>query len=310
MDQVAPGASGPSAFSLASFSELLLPCLDAVGAASVIEVGAFEGEFTRDLLAWASRAGATVTAIDPDPRPGLLDLSDRHPELELVVRPSHAALADLPPADAVFIDGDHNHFTVLGELRLIAASARGAEMPLIALHDVCWPHGRRDGYYAPERIPAERRQPLAHDVLLAPGCAGTALAGLRCECAAEREGGAENGVLTAVEDLMGEIEGLRLAVVPMFFGLGVLWPEDAPWASSIAEIVEPWNRNPILQRLETDRLEHIVDRFKLEQQEVLLRSLVNSRAFALAETVSRLRQGGRPVFSRGEVRRVLGEGSD
>ena len=32
---------------------------------------------------------------------------------------------------------------------------------MLVLHDVLWPYGRRDLYYAPERIPAEFRQPYA-----------------------------------------------------------------------------------------------------------------------------------------------------
>ncbi len=133
-------------------------------------------------------------------------------------------------ADAVIIDGDHNYYTVSEELRLIEESAREATLPLIALHDVCWPHARRDTYYAPERIPPEQRQPLARDAMVAPGEPGVASSGLRYAWAAEREGGPRNGVLTAIEDFMGEREGLRLALVPAYFGLGLLWAEEAPWA--------------------------------------------------------------------------------
>ena len=35
----------------------------------------------------------------------------------------------------------------------------GEPLPVLILHDVCWPYGRRDLYYAPERIPEEFRQP-------------------------------------------------------------------------------------------------------------------------------------------------------
>ena len=300
----------PSASSLASFTELLMPCLDAVEAASLVEVGAFQGEFTRDLLAWADSRGAHVTAIDPEPRPELTELSDGHGGLQLAREPSLSVLGELPPADALFIDGDHNYFTVLGELRLIAERAQAAAMPFIALHDVCWPHARRDTYYVPERIPQSHRQQLAHDVRLAPGVVGAAQTGLHFDWAAEREGGSRNGVLTAVEDFMDEIRGLRFALIPVFFGLGVLWPEDASWSGTVANLLEPWDRSPILARLEAARLAQMSDRIKLDQQEAVLRSLLNSRAFAVAEGVSKLRQGGDPAFSREQVRRVLGDEPD
>jgi hypothetical protein len=301
------GASEHPDFSLANFAEIIFPCLDAVAPGSVVEVGAFQGDFTRELLAWARGSGAAITAIDPEPPPELLALSEAHPELDLIREPSHQALPRLPGADVVVIDGDHNHFTVSEELRLIADGAGAEPLPLILFHDVCWPHARRDSYYVPERIPAEHRQPLARDAFIAPGEPGVASAGLLFPVAAAREGGPRNGVLTAIEDFLSEREGLRLAIVPAFFGLGVLWPEAAPFAETIERIVGPFDRSPMLERMEADRVARIVDRARLEQQEVLLRSFLNSRAFSMAERVSGLRQRGEPVFSRERVRRALGE---
>jgi hypothetical protein len=51
----------------------------------------------------------------------------------------------------------------------------------------------------------------------------------------------------------------------------------------------------------------MVDRVLMDQQQALLRSFLHSRAFRWAERLSRLRQGGQPVFSRERVRQVLGE---
>jgi Methyltransferase domain len=301
------GASRADDYSLAIFSEILFRCLEAVQARSVVEIGAFRGEFTKELLAWGRGSGARITAIEPEPPPELLELRERQPDLELIRGTSLEALPELSPADAVIIDGDHNHYTVSRELDLIAERAPGDSLPLIAFHDVCWPHGRRDSYYAPQRIPDEHRQPLARDVLLAPGEPGAARAGIFFPCAAREEGGPGNGVLTAIEDFMEARESLRLAIVPVFFGLGLLWREDAPWAPELADLVSPWDRNPLLERLEADRLEHIVDRYDLDRQRELLRSLLDSRAFAVAERLSSLRQGGRPVFSREAVSRLIGD---
>ena len=101
-------------------------------------------------------------------------------------------------------------------------------------------------------------------------------------------------MLTAVEDFMrGARTGLRFALVPAFFGLGVLWPEEAPWADAIVRDRRALDRNPLLERLEATRVADIVDRFRLDQQEALLRSLLNSRAFAVAERLSRAQAEGR-----------------
>jgi Methyltransferase domain len=299
-------APAPAAYSLANFAEILFPCLDAVSPVQVIEIGAYEGDFTGELLDWSRRSGARVTAIEPEPPPKLRSLAEQHPELTVIERDSHSALAELPPADAVVIDGDHNYYTVTEELRLIFEKA-GDRPLLIAFHDVCWPHARRDTYYAPERIPEEHRQPLARDARLAPGAPGVAQLGIPFPWAAQREGGPRNGVLTAIEDFVEGRSGLRLAIVPAFFGLGLLWSEEASWADEVARLVGPWDRSPMLERMEAARVAHTIDRFRMDPQEQVLRSLLDSRAFALAERLSNLRQRGTPVFSREQVRRALGD---
>jgi hypothetical protein len=322
-----PDATDPerTGYSLANVSELLFGCLGAVPARSVIEIGAYKGDLTRVLLDWAAGNGTRITAVDPTPPAELLELSERHPELELISEASHDALRHLSLPDAVIIDGDHNYYTLSEELRLIHERAPGAEIPLLLFHDVGWPHARRDTYYAPDRIPEEHRQPLAHNVAIVPGEPGVTDFGLHYEWAAEREGGPRNGVLTAIEDFIEGRDGLRLATVPAFFGFGALWHRDAPWAGAVAEIVEPWDRNPLVGRLEANRVTHLVERTRktqelglisqaLEeererhaQQEHLLRAMLDSRAFGWAERLSRLNQRGRPIFSREQVKRALGE---
>jgi hypothetical protein len=310
--------TGKWGYSLVNVSDLLFPCLEAVPARTVLEVGAYKGELTAALLEWAAGADARIAAIDPAPEPELLDLAGRRPELELIRETSHEALAHVPLPDAVIIDGDHNYWTLSEELRLIDERAAGPEMPLLLFHDLAWPHARRDTYYAPDRVPDEHRQPLARDARLAPGDPGVAPAGLPFGWAAAREGGPRNGLLTAVEDFAESRPELRLAVVPAFFGFGVLWHSGAPWAGAVEEIVAPYDRHPLLERLEANRVAHLVGehvwaaqldelRQRSFEQERVLRSLLESGAFGVAERISRLRHGGRPAFSREEIRRALGE---
>ena len=148
---------------------------------------------------------------------------------------------------------------------------------------------------------------MAEDVAVTPGDPGLTWSGIRYEGAAVSEGGPRNGVLTAIEDFVAEREGLRLAIVPAFFGLGILWPLDAPWSAKVAEIVDPWDHNPILERLEANRVGHLVDRAVAAEQHAVLDSLLHSRAFSLAERISRIRQRGEPAVSREKVKRVLGQ---
>jgi len=314
----------PWGSSLANLAELLIPLLDAARASSVAEVGAHAGDLTQELLRWASGADrggeARVVAIEPEPPEALRELAARHPELELVRGTSHEALREIEVPDAVIIDGDHNYFTVAEELRILDERTSWPEGPLAMFHDVCWPLGRRDSYYAPERVPEEHRPgPIVRGARVMPGEAGLAAEGLPYPWAAEREGGPRNGVLTAIEDFVADRDGLRLAIVPAFFGLGVLWHVEAPWAEAVADVVEPWDRNLILGRLEANRVFHLAEKQRqfskllhaherVEIHEGMLRVMLNSRAFALGEWASRLRRGGRPAFSREHVRRALGDG--
>ena len=60
-----------NAASIVNAAELVFGALDAAGARSVAEVGAFHGKSTRELLGWAEDSGARVVAIDPTPEPAL-----------------------------------------------------------------------------------------------------------------------------------------------------------------------------------------------------------------------------------------------
>jgi hypothetical protein len=313
------GDPGRWGHSLVNLAEIMLPCLDAVGARSVVEVGAYAGDLTQVLVEWAAESGARVAAIDPLPQDRLVRLAADRSELELIRETSLTALPRIPLADAVIIDGDHNYYTVSEELRLIARA--DGELPLLLFHDVCWPHGRRDDYYAAEQIPAEHRRPIAEGGGLFPGEPGIRPGGLPYRAAAAREGGARNGVLTAVEDFMAQRDDVRLAIVPAFFGLGVVWRSDAPYAGALSEVLAPWDGHPMLARLEANRVFHLASAHyqlvqatlghqKLARQEAVLRRLLDSSAFALAERLSRLRHRvgiarGQSAVSKDDVRDAL-----
>ena len=129
-------------------------------------------------------------------------------------------------------------------------------------------------------------------------------------------------MLTAVEDFVAARDGLRLAVVPAFFGLGVVWRADAPWAGALAELLDPWDRNPLIARLEANRVYHLAESHvrlveaeqALEQvarRNAVLQRMLDSSAFAVAERLSRLRHRAgvarnQTIVSRDEIRRALG----
>ena len=85
-----PGKWGHS---LANLNELLFVVLETAGVRSIAEIGAYAGDFTRDLADFAEARGGEVLAVDPDPQPALDELADSRSSIELIREPSDQALA-------------------------------------------------------------------------------------------------------------------------------------------------------------------------------------------------------------------------
>jgi len=304
-------------YSLENVAEIMQPCLEARGTTTLLEIGSFAGELTESLLGWGTPKGVKISTVEPLPPPELREVFERHPELTLIEDTGVGALDGLDELpDTIIIDGDHNYYTLTSELDKIAEKAGEGPLPLLMFHDVCWPHERRDTYYAPDRVPESERQPLGHNCTIAPGNPGLSEGGLPFEWAAAREGGPKNGVLTAIEDFMERRGGLRLAVVPVFFGFGVLWEESAPYADAVAETIAPYDRNPVIERAEANRVALLVrthvdaqtireQNQRIAEYEELLGRMLQSTALGIAERITKIRQRGNPIFTRQEIQDLL-----
>lgn len=197
---------------------------------SIVEIGSENGKTTRLLLEFCSRCGAALHAVDPMPRFDVAAWQKEYGERFVFHETlSLDALPQIEEFDVVLIDGDHNWYTVYNELKLLEKRSADASrpFPLVLLHDVGWPFGRRDGYYDPDTIPPEYRHPHegtnpAPGLPAAPG----PLEEFRPLSYAKHEGGPRNGVLTAIEDFATEVRDLQLIVLPGFHGLGLLFPSQ------------------------------------------------------------------------------------
>jgi hypothetical protein len=241
--------------SLSEHGELIFGALDAAKPKRIVEIGSETGGFSKELLDWAGRNGATLVTVEPYPTPEVRDLAGSVPHFELVTGRSPGVLVDMEPADAYVIDGDHNHWTVLRELRSAYADGR---KPLAILHDVGWPCARRDQYYAPKAIPEDGRLPYAWEQGRDPDSKELVdVGGFQAEfefAVAREEGGARNGVLTAVEDFIAEREGLEYRQVNAVFGVGYVFPASAPYATRLRELLDPWHESRLLGRMERNRV--------------------------------------------------------
>jgi len=274
--------------SLCEHREVIFGCLEAVKARRVVEVGSESGGFTMELAAWAAAAGAQSASIEPYPTEQIIELDATTDSFTLVTERSPAGLARLEPADAYLLDGDHTYYTVSHELREIARLADSRDHPLVILHDVGWPCGRRDQYYAPDLLPADAVHPHAYDRGVVPGNPGVVDGGFRGEGAyavALHEGGPANGVLTAVEDYLAEAPGLAYAHVPSVFGLGVIYSRSAPAADRLADLLAPYDRSPLLARLEDNRLAMLMRMIELQD---MVPGLSRSKARLIVTYAQRL----------------------
>src|SRR3990167_606395 len=242
--------------SMAEFAPITLAVLDVVKARQICEIGAEHGGNSKLLYQWLQTNSGQLISIDPAPSRDFINwLPTTNNAVKHIAKLSHEAIPEVKIADVWFIDGDHNWYTVYNELILIRECAIKENKPLlIFMHDVGWPWARRDLYYNPDHIPAEYRHPFTWQEGVELDNPGVIKGGFRSHgayAAAVSEGGARNGVLTAIEDFIKlHKDQYCFANIPAVFGLGVLFDLTHPCADQIAAVLLPFHNNNLLQRLE------------------------------------------------------------
>jgi hypothetical protein len=251
-------------WSLADLWSIIEPLLTAAAPKTVCEIGIDRGEFMRLLIEFCARNQCRYAGIDPGTDETLMR-NDSAAQTEFFRQPSLATLPTLPAQDVYFLDGDHNYYTVLNELRLIRRWPE--HWPLVILHDVGSPWGRRDHYCAPETIPASFRHPYSAIEEMLPqrndpgGGNFSDKKNSFPHGAMAHEGGPRNGVLTALEDFIREqpAGAWRWVNVPAVFGLGILYaPGKCPAAVSdqidrLSKALGPLR--PLVELLERNRVD-------------------------------------------------------
>ncbi len=256
------------------------PALTALQPRVIVEIGSEEGKSTTKLLEFCLQHNAVLHAIDPQPKPGVVAWQQQyagrfvlHQELSLT------ALPKIERFDAVLIDGDHNWYTVWNELKIIADRTReaGQPFPLVILHDVSWPYGRRDLYYNPATIPEPHRHPFARRGMRPGVTPLLETGGLNAYLQnAVHEGGPKNGVMTAIEDfLKAATQEIELIVVPGFCGLAILIANELKQLKpDLAAVLDQWRIPPhiasYIEQLEEARIR---GRINGEENQIVIRQL-------------------------------------
>jgi hypothetical protein len=286
---------------------IIEPVLEALQPETIVEVGSKDGANTRNLLEYCQRHGARLHVIDPLPQYDVAAWQEQYGE-HLIF---HKALSlDALPAidrfDAVLLDGDHNWYTVFNELKLIEerCEASSRPLPLVMLHDVGWPYGRRDGYYNPDTIPDEYRKPFEQKGMLPGSTELIENAGFNWDSAnALSENDPRNGILTAVEDFLEETEqAIELIQLPGLHGFGILVPSQLKEQNTkLTRFLDVLKLSPTVVRyvelIEEARLGVVIDR---QESRARLETQLEEVKTQLEEVKTQLEKENETLQTRGE----------
>ena len=249
------------------WESLIKHVFDILHPTSIVEIGSEQGENTLNIVEYCFKHGGVVHVIDPEPKYDVDEWRHRYGEGFVFYKElSLNALLKINVYDIVLIDGDHNWYTVFNELLLIERNAKKKGcFPVIMLHDVEWPYGRRDLYYHPENIPDIYRKPYQKKGISLNKGGLVDEGGLNDHLYnAIYENNLQNGVLTAVEDFLEQSkEDFSLTIVSGIHGLGILVPlsilEQKP---RLAEFLESLKMTPPMSKqlclIERLRIEEVL----------------------------------------------------
>lgn len=251
----------PLIHSLSEAREFIFDIIDKIGARSVCEIGSEGGLMSEELHArYRSGQLDRLTVIDPFPTPTVASYADDK-GCKVLPKLSLDALPDLPAHDVYILDGDHNYFTVYGELKQLVRH----ENSLFIMHDISWPWAYRDLYYDASILPdSAKNDPV--DAAIHPSSGGIVPAGFDGRghyTVAAQEGGDTNGVFRAVEAISQE-HNIEFTSVPALFGIGFVRMQSFPHEAILAKALDISSLEPMLYRLEENRLTNYLRVIELE----------------------------------------------
>lgn len=272
------------------WDSIIRPCLQHINARSVVEIGSEYGGTTQLLADFARETNGIIHAIDPLPRFDTDAWQQKYNgALVCHTGTSLDVLPNIDAFDAVLIDGDHNWYTVYHELDIIADhAATHGTLPIVFLHDLCWPYGRRDMYYNINRIPEEFRQPHAKSGISEKGELSENGYNAHLDHALH-EGGNKNGVATAVEDFLKEHPEWESRTIVVFHGLGILFPKTLMQTHpQFKKFLEQLTLSDVMKKLmeiiEKERIANTLEHFdQMISREKTLRMLHHSTSMLTGE---------------------------
>ena len=222
------------------WENILLPIIKRNKSKCIVEIGSDKGINTKNILDYCIDYNANLISIDPYPKYNVGKYSNDYGNIFTFFEGlSLDYLPDLNDYDCILIDGDHNWYTVFNELKIIDKNFNQDDFPVVFLHDISWPYGRRDLYYNPENIPPDYLNDYSKLGIDLFSNELSNNSGVNANLFnANEENTPKNGVLTAIEDFL-KYSKLKLDFhkFPFLNGLGIIHKRDNDFYEYIEDLI-------------------------------------------------------------------------
>lgn len=138
------------------WKSIINPIFDKIKPRYIVEVGSGVDENTKNILTYCKENSVKLMTVDPLPMFELEEFKVKYGEkFEIQMDSSLNILPILDDYDVIFLNGDPNWYSVYNELKIIEKKFENKKFPIVFLHNIGWPYGKRDLYPNPEIIPPD-----------------------------------------------------------------------------------------------------------------------------------------------------------
>ncbi|MGF7118938.1 glycoside hydrolase family 99-like domain-containing protein [Methanobacterium oryzae] len=282
------------------WNNVILPIIEQINANYIVEIGSDTGINTQNILEYCKKYDAHMSAIDPFPKFDIDEYKAKYGDrFEIYKDLSLSRLPLLEDYDVILLDGDHNWYTVYNELKIIEKSFKGKKFPVVFLHDISWPYGRRDLYYNHENIPDAYKQPIKKAGIYFGQTDLVKDRGLNSQqYHSIYENNPKNGILTALEDFINESDlEFSFEHINAFHGLGILYPKN-----TIEDIVKNIIRTASIgDGLEEERVKLIIECTELKGKANFFENRLNENKTKLEQIKIELKESNELIKESNEL---------
>ena len=79
--------------------------------------------------------------------------------------------------------------------------------------------------------------------------------------------------------------------MPAFFGFALAWDSARPYSEALAAVLGPFDRHPLLERLEANRVEHLARAYQAQSEIWALQAQLTRQRAVLQRLLTRARSG-------------------